>query len=141
MRGSRFRWVYLWLLRHTLNRVAKRLARGGRGPFSLVRHVGRKTGRTYETPVILARVPGGFVAELTYGSNVSWYRNIAAAGECVVVFAGVEHRINRITPCGTEEGMRAFGIPAAVLLRLLGRHEFRFLHEAPIVQTTATFRD
>ena len=70
---------YLWLLNHTLNRVTSRMARAGRGPFSLVRHTGRKSGRTYETPVILARAPEGFIAQLTYGAQVNWYRNIVAA--------------------------------------------------------------
>src|SRR6478735_11226158 len=69
---------FLCLLKNTLNRGTTRLARTGHGPFSLVRHVGRKTGTMYETPVILAQVPGGFVAELTYGPGVSWYRNIVA---------------------------------------------------------------
>jgi hypothetical protein len=57
---------FLWTLKNTLNRLTTRAARSGRGVFSLIRHVGRRSGRTYETPVILAEVPGGFVAELTY---------------------------------------------------------------------------
>src|SRR4051812_50056213 len=73
---------FLWMLKNSLNRLTIRIARSGRGPFSLVRHVGRRSGRTYETPVILARVPQGFVAELTYGAGVDWYRNIVAAGGC-----------------------------------------------------------
>ena len=62
---------FLWLLKNTLNRATLRAARAGRGPFSLVRHIGRKTGTVYETPLILARAPGGFVAELTYGTDVA----------------------------------------------------------------------
>lgn len=101
-----------------------RAARSGRGPFSVVRHVGRKTGNGYETPLILAESEGGFVAELTYRENVSWYRNIVAAGNCVILFKGIEHQIDRIDPYSAEEGLRAFGNPAAILLRLMGRHEF-----------------
>ncbi len=66
------------------------MARTGIGPFSLVRHVGRKSGRAYETPVILAKVPGGFIAELTYGDQVDWYKNVMAAEGCVVVHHGEE---------------------------------------------------
>jgi hypothetical protein len=51
--GTRF----FWLLKNTLNRVTGRMARAGHGPFSLIRHVGRKSGRTYETPVILVQDP------------------------------------------------------------------------------------
>ncbi|MGH3586397.1 MAG: nitroreductase family deazaflavin-dependent oxidoreductase [Pseudonocardia sp.] len=122
--------LFLWLLHHTLNRLTTRLARSGRGPFALVRHVGRKSGKTYETPLILARVPDGFVAELTYGPDVNWYRNIVAAGGCVVVSGGAEHRVDRIEPCDPDIGIRAFGYPAALVLRVLRRHEFRLLRTA-----------
>lgn len=119
---------FLWLLTNTLNRLTKRLARSGHGPFALVRHVGRKSGRTFETPLILARVPDGFVAELTYGPDVDWYRNTVAAGGCVVVSRGAEYRVEGIEPCDPDTGRRAFGFPAALLLRVLRRHEFRILH-------------
>lgn len=121
---------FLWLLKNTLNRPTVRLARAGRGPFSLVRHVGRRTGRTYETPLILATVPGGFVAELTYGPEVQWYRNVTAAGRCVVVVGGVEHDVEGIEPYPVEAGRAAFGVPASLVLRLLRRRDFRFLREA-----------
>ena len=78
--------------------------------------------------MILARVPQGFVAELTYGAGVSWYRNIVAAGGCVVVSGGREYRVDRIEPCDPAVGIRAYGNPAALVLRLLHRREFRLLH-------------
>lgn len=121
---------FLWVLKNTLNRATLRAARSGRGPFSLVRHVGRKTGAVYETPLILARTPGGFIAELTYGPSVAWYRNIMAAGQCVIVYQGAERHIDRIEPCAVEDGRRAFGNLVALILTLSRRHEFRLLHEA-----------
>ncbi|MFG1604137.1 nitroreductase/quinone reductase family protein [Actinoplanes sp. NPDC049265] len=125
------RKVWLQLLKNTLNRGTKRLARVGIGPFSLVRHVGRKTGRVYETPLMLARAGDDFVAELTYGPDVSWYRNVIAAGGCVVVDGGREHEIIRIEDYPTAAGMRAFGYPAAAVLKLLRRTEFRLLSPRP----------
>jgi deazaflavin-dependent oxidoreductase (nitroreductase family) len=124
------RKAFFWLLQHTINPVATAAARSGRGPFSLVRHVGRKSGRVYETPLIVARVPDGFVAELTYGDNVSWYRNTVAAGHCVLIVGGAEHKIDGVTDYGTEDGLRAFGYPRALILKLLRRREFRLLHAA-----------
>jgi deazaflavin-dependent oxidoreductase (nitroreductase family) len=118
---------YLWLLGHTLNRVTRRIARSGRGPFSLVRHIGRKSGRTYETPVILARVPEGFIAELTYGAQVNWYRNIVAAGGCVVLHRRREYRVVGVEPCGAEYGRAAFPTPARLILKALRREQFRLL--------------
>ena len=97
----------------------------------LVRHVGRRTGLTYETPLVLARVPDGFVAELTYGPNVDWYRNVTAAGRCVVVQYGVEYSVDRIEPCSTADGLAAFGSLRSLALRVLRRREFRHLHVGP----------
>ncbi|WP_246150001.1 nitroreductase/quinone reductase family protein [Agromyces intestinalis] len=125
---ARVRRAWLTTLKHTLNRLTGALARWGHGPFSLIRTTGRKTGRTYETPLILAEVPDGFVAELTYGENVNWYRNLVAAGGGVVVRGRREVPIDAIEPISTEEGLRAFGPPASWVLRLLHRSEFRHLH-------------
>jgi deazaflavin-dependent oxidoreductase (nitroreductase family) len=117
----------LWLLNSTLNRVTSRVARSGHGPVSLVRHVGRKSGRTYETPLILAKAPEGFIAELTYGQNVNWYQNIVAAGGCVVVYRGVEYRVNHIGPCSAVHGRSAYPAPFRFILKAAGRNEFRLL--------------
>lgn len=130
--AGRFKKLYFRVLSRTLNPLTLRAARAGRGPFSLVRHVGRKSGRVYETPVVLATVPDGFVAELTYGPDVQWYRNIVAAGGCTVVVRGREHRIDRIAPVTTEQGLAAFGPASRVVLRLLRRREFRLLSESYI---------
>ena len=118
---------FLWVLNHTLNRVTVRLAKRGHGPFSLIRHVGRKSGRAYETPVILARVPEGFIAELTYGDTVNWYRNVVAADGCVVLFRGKEYRVTAIEPRDADTGRAAYPAPARIVLKLTARNEFRLL--------------
>ncbi|MDT0165771.1 nitroreductase family deazaflavin-dependent oxidoreductase [Actinotalea sp. AC32] len=123
---GRTRRRLLRLLGRTLNPWTLRAARAGRG-FALVRHVGRRSGRTYETPLVLAPVPGGFVAELTYGPRVDWYRNVVAAGRCVVVVRGVEHVVVGVEPLAADVGRAAFGPAARLVLRLLRRREFRLL--------------
>lgn len=121
------RQKWLWFLKKTLNRVTTRAARSGHGPFSLVRHMGRKSGKTYETPIIVARVPEGFIAELTYGEDVHWYRNIVAAGGCELLVGGQWHLVSAIEPYPSEAGRKAFGYPARLALQVLQRHEFRLL--------------
>lgn len=121
----RRRW--LWLLKHTLNRLTVRIARTGRGPFSLVRHVGRKSGKMYQTPIIVARVREGFVAELTYGADVNWYRNVVAAGGCELLVGGALYRVTGIEDYPTAAGRQAFGYPQRLVLALLRRDEFRLL--------------
>ena len=74
------------------------------------------------------RTPPPPVAELTYGPNVDWYRNVTAAGRCVVVQHGVEYSVDRIEPCSTADGLAAFGSLRSLALRVLRRREFRHLH-------------
>lgn len=121
----RRRW--LWLLKHTLNHLTARIARSGRGPFSLVRHVGRKSGKVYQTPIMVARVPEGFVAELTYGADVNWYRNVVAAGGCELLVGGRPYQVIGIEDYPTEAGRNAYGYPGRFVLALLRREQFRLL--------------
>ncbi len=68
--SQRLRKSLLLVLKHTLNPLTRRMARSNLGPFSIIRHVGRRSGRHYETPIIVAPVEEGYVIELTYGPEV-----------------------------------------------------------------------
>lgn len=124
----RAKQVFLQVLNHTANPITRRIARSGRGPFSLILHTGRTSGRAYETPVMLTRSGGFFIVELTYGTEANWYRNIVAAGECDVLAGGRRFHIDRIDEIDTSAGYRAFGPAKTLLLRALRRREFRALH-------------
>jgi hypothetical protein len=69
--------------------ITKRLLRGfanlSQGPFAIIRHVGRRSGRPYETVIWVWPLGEGFVIALTYGESVDWYRNMLAAGGGTVV--------------------------------------------------------
>lgn len=117
------------LLKYTLNPLTRRLARSSVGPFSLVRHRGRRSGKVYETPLIVRRVTDGFVIELTYGPNVDWYKNVVAAGGCTVIWHGEEYVIDGIEPIPTPIGMAAFPLSQQLILRLLRRTHFEKLME------------
>lgn len=127
---GRFKDAFLGVLNRTLNPLTLRSARSGRGPFTLVRHVGRRSGRTFETPIIVADHPDGFVAELTYGDTVNWYRNLVAGGG-ELDHRGRTYRVVAVEPLDRDEGLRAFGGFRAVVLRMLRRHEFRLLRVDP----------
>jgi deazaflavin-dependent oxidoreductase (nitroreductase family) len=72
-----------------LNRVTKFIAPWAPG-WAVVIHRGRKSGRTFRTPLWAFRRRGGYVIALTYGSNSDWVRNVIAAGGCEVE-AGRRH--------------------------------------------------
>jgi deazaflavin-dependent oxidoreductase (nitroreductase family) len=56
-------------------------------------HVGRRTGRSYATPVVAWPVHGGFAIPLPYGPDVDWRRNLQATGSGVLQVNGVRHPI------------------------------------------------
>lgn len=55
---------------------------------AVLRHVGRRTGRPYATPVVAVPVNGGFIVPLPYGEEVDWLRNAVAAGRADIQFQG-----------------------------------------------------
>jgi deazaflavin-dependent oxidoreductase (nitroreductase family) len=113
-----------FVLNHSLNPVTRRLARTSVGPFSLVRHVGRRSGKVYETPIMVSPVEDGFVIELTYGYDVDWHKNVVAAGSCTLVHHGREYAINEIEPMEAEAGRATFPQPARLILRILGKNDY-----------------
>ena len=50
-------------------------------PLAVVHHVGRKSGRTYRSPVVAigSAIGTGWVIPMTYGRDVDWARNLLAA--------------------------------------------------------------
>ena len=64
-----------------VNPVTRRVA--GKLPgFGILTHRGRKTGRTYRTPVNVFRRGDVYVFFLTYGSDAQWVKNVIASGAC-----------------------------------------------------------
>jgi deazaflavin-dependent oxidoreductase (nitroreductase family) len=68
-------------------RVARTAGRAG-ASSSLVRHVGRRSGRAYATPVDAVPTDDGFLVVLPYGPGTDWVRNIRAAGTATVEHDG-----------------------------------------------------
>jgi deazaflavin-dependent oxidoreductase (nitroreductase family) len=48
--------------------------------FGVLSHVGRRSGRTYQTPLLVVRDQGDYVVGLWYGAQVQWVKNVQAAG-------------------------------------------------------------
>jgi deazaflavin-dependent oxidoreductase (nitroreductase family) len=63
--------------------------------FGVVVHTGRRSGRTYRTPIMLFARPGGDVAALTYGPSTDWVRNVLASGSCTLETRGRMLRLTR----------------------------------------------
>ena len=57
----------------------------GKGPFSLICHTGRKSGKAYRTPVDAAYLGGHVLITLPYGRRSDWLRNVLAKGGCEIM--------------------------------------------------------
>ena len=73
--------------KHVTNRVFGLLAPFAPG-FGVLVHTGRRSGRTFRTPVNIFRVEDGYVVALTYGPRSDWVRNVVAANGCDVITRG-----------------------------------------------------
>src|SRR6478735_3509650 len=105
-----------WVARtnkHVLNPVMLRVATRF-GPMAVVRHAGRRSGRTYRTPVFaFAYREGGrvrVVLALTYGPDVDWVRNVDAAGSFVLERRGTGEDGLRLVPGWTRAVLRRTGV-------------------------------
>jgi deazaflavin-dependent oxidoreductase (nitroreductase family) len=63
--------------------VAKRLP-----TFAILTHRGRKTGRSYRTPINVFRRGTEYFFFLTYESDVQWVKDVLAAGSCSIETRG-----------------------------------------------------
>lgn len=78
-----------------LNRVARHVAPWLPG-FGVVLHVGRESGRRYQTPVNVFPRHGGYLIALTYGTDTDWLKNVVASGGCELVTRG--RRVRLVQP-------------------------------------------
>ncbi|MEA4908541.1 MAG: nitroreductase family deazaflavin-dependent oxidoreductase [Anaerolineaceae bacterium] len=113
-----------YLNKRYLNRLTLRLARSTWGPFAVVYHVGRRSGRPYQTPIIAIPAPDGFVVALTYGPEVDWYRNVLAAGGCRIGRHGRETLIAGVEPLAVQAALPYFPWMERTVLRLAGTQDF-----------------
>jgi deazaflavin-dependent oxidoreductase (nitroreductase family) len=76
------------VMRRVINPRALRSAGGPDTATSIVRCPGRRTGRSYDTPVGVMAVDDGFLIMLPYGRHAQWTRNVLAAGRAVLITGG-----------------------------------------------------
>ena len=62
---------------------------------SVIRHQGRTTGRTYETPVWAVPTEDGFVIAIVYGAGTDWLKNVVASGAAAIVHQGHSYPVDR----------------------------------------------
>ena len=115
---------FLTFLKNFFNPLIRRFAGSSQTPFAIVYHVGRRSGKTYETPIIVMPLDGGFVVTLTYGPNVDWYKNIQAAGHFRLRWHNHDYHITSLEPLDTQTALAAFSQPFKTILQSRNEQDF-----------------
>ncbi len=108
--------------KYVTNRILRGFASFSRGPFAIIRHVGRRSGKPYETPIMVWPLGEGFVIALTYGPEVDWYRNVLAAGGCTVFWHRRVYTVGKPEPMDAKTALPAFPAAFKLILRRRVQH-------------------
>lgn len=110
--------------RHVTNPIQRRWA--GRIPgHAIIEHTGRRSGRTYRTPVLCVQRPGGFAFLVGYGLESDWVRNLLAADGGTVLHRGRRYRVRDVRLVPSPGGRALLPRP----LQLVAR----FAHEGNVL--------
>jgi hypothetical protein len=110
--------------KYVLNRATLKISGASHSPISTVGHMGRHSGKLYQTPIIVGRDGAGFVFALTYGVEVDWYRNVMAAGRCTLIWHGKKYSLENPEPIAVEAALPPFALPLRLILRIMGIQNF-----------------
>jgi deazaflavin-dependent oxidoreductase (nitroreductase family) len=109
--------------KYVTNRILRGFAGRSHGPFAIIHHVGRRSGKPYETVIWVWRTREGFVIALTYGSEVDWYRNLKAAGGGTVFWHRRLYTVGKPEPIDAGTALLAFPAPFRLIFRTFGKQE------------------
>ncbi|MGJ6123995.1 nitroreductase [Mycolicibacterium sp. Y3] len=96
--------------KHVLNPLMLHLAGRKHWYAGVIRHTGRRTGRTHRTPVVAVRVADHIVTPLPYGADTDWLRNTLEAGEATITTGG--ERLDVVNPRIIDTADAATLLPA-----------------------------
>jgi deazaflavin-dependent oxidoreductase (nitroreductase family) len=65
------------------------------GKWTVLRHVGRVSGKSYRTPIGTFRVGDTFYVLIVYGPRTDWLRNVLKAGSAVLEVDGEDIPVTR----------------------------------------------
>ncbi|WP_423462514.1 nitroreductase family deazaflavin-dependent oxidoreductase [Promicromonospora sp. MS192] len=117
--------------RRFTNRQAMRHAGEAGSEYAVVRHVGRRSGAPYATPIGTYPVGDDFLVFLPYGADADWVRNIRAAGTAELMTDG---RVHQVTPRVVDAAEALPHLPAGDrrIARLFRVTDFLVLERAAV---------
>ncbi|HTI75206.1 MAG TPA: nitroreductase family deazaflavin-dependent oxidoreductase [Mycobacterium sp.] len=97
---------------------------------SVIEHVGRTSGRTYQTPIDIIESATGLLIALPYGTRADWLRNVLAAGSATVVTQGERVDVGRPTIVATDDVADLIPKRTMRMLRVFGVSQFVHLERS-----------
>ncbi|HEY7122392.1 MAG TPA: nitroreductase family deazaflavin-dependent oxidoreductase [Ktedonobacterales bacterium] len=99
--------------------------------YAVIHHQGRRSGRSYATPVSARPTPDGFVVPMAFGERADWVRNVQAAGGCVIEWEGKEYTLTEPEVVDLAAVRSAFSRIERALVPVFGAKQFVRLRHAP----------
>src|SRR5438128_6643025 len=100
--------------------------------YGVIEHRGRRSGKVFLTPVVVRPTDDGFVVPMPWGEGTDWYRNVRAAGGCVIRWKGRDYPLVQPElvddPAAAGAGFGAF--ERAMMARLGIDHCLRLRHRS-----------
>jgi deazaflavin-dependent oxidoreductase (nitroreductase family) len=111
---------------------AGELARAGRpgDAHVIVHHTGRRSGRSYATPIGLEHTPAGLLVTLPYGPGTDWARNVLAADGAVLTIDGESVVVEAPRVIGLAEAASLLSPRERRVARFFGATDFLLLQPA-----------
>jgi deazaflavin-dependent oxidoreductase (nitroreductase family) len=106
--------------------------------LGILRHRGRRSGRTFATPLGVRKTGEFFVMPRTFSEEAEWYRNVSALGWCQVTYLGRTYTLVSPEVIDYASAAAAFPRYERLQFRLLGIDEFLRMRVAPVGWSPST---
>ena len=139
MRTMHYQWFREKLIRfnkQTLNPATLKIAGRRSSIYAALKHVGRRSGRAYMTPVVAKPLGDGFVIPLPYDAGVDWCRNVLAAGVCTLIWNEQEYTLEQPEIIQPSQALKAFPVGSRLLYPAGGIKQYLWLHQHKEVPET-----
>ena len=101
-----------------------------------MKHLGRRSGKAYVTPVSARLLGDMALVPLTFGNESDWVRNVRAAAGCALRIGGADYIATKPELLNRSEAKpltrSAFGPSQRVMFRVLGIKQFMRLQISPV---------
>jgi deazaflavin-dependent oxidoreductase (nitroreductase family) len=86
--------------------------------YGVLKHRGRRSGKAFGTPVVVRPTSDGFIVPMPWGETTDWYRNVRAAGECVIRWKGRDYALGQPEVLDVASAQASFsGFEGAIMRR------------------------